>query len=844
MTEKRLRHILLTDQPDTSSYTGSGKPIKKKIPTRNRQTHGEFLHRRLQQAWTEAENEQAVFHTNREGIYLEFKSDPGAELVIKSLESMRSNQKSKHIRLLNVREDKQEILNSETGRLENRTTTYATVYVPNAQKKFFFDKLEKFLTKETDKGNPVNAPLINSIADIRKALLVDSFWIDPKSLIPEDDPEWCEVWLRGDTDDMIQRFLQLLEQPKIISRPGVIRFPERSVIVIYANKNQLERLSLFSDDIAEYRRAKETADFWIAMDNKDQAEWVEDLLGRIQVAREEAVSVCILDHGVNNGHPLLKPIMADIDCQSVDPGWGTHDHHKYGHGALMAGVAAYGNLAQVLSDTKIVELDHRLESVKIMPPPPEQNEPQLYGYVTAQGISRAEIEAPERKRIICLAVTAEDTRDQGRPTSWSGELDQLAAGAKDNVQRLLIISAGNISDPNTANNYSEIQTLESIHDPAQSWNALTVGACTGLDQITDSTYAGYTPIAPKDGLSPFSTTSCLWENDKWPIKPDIVMEGGNMAVDDKGFVTDCEDLSVLSTSYKPQESHFSSFNATSAATAKAAWLAARIQASYPKFWPETVRALMVHSAEWPETLKKQFVGKESKTEFKRLLSICGYGLPSLERALYSAGNSLTLISQATLQPYDKKTKGGGFKTKDMHLYELPWPKEVLLGLPDNIQVKMRITLSYFIEPGPGEVGWQDRYRYASHGLRFDLNSPGESKEEFTKRINNAARDKDNDEDLPGTKSPSSHWMIGSKARDKGSVHSDIWQGTASELADSNLIAISPIIGWWRERSHLDKWNRQTRYALIVSIFTPDKTVDVYTPVAIQLGITIPVEINV
>lgn len=839
MTEKRLRHILLADQPEISSYTSTGMGGgAKRIPARNRQTHGEFLHRRLQQAWTESENEQAVFHTNREGIYLEFKSDPGAELVTKSLEDMNSKQ----IRLLNVREEKQKVVNPENGEVEEQSTTYATVYIANTQKEFFFDRLEQFLTKETPKGNPVNAPLINSIADIRKALLVDSFWIDPKSLIPEDDPEWCEVWLRGDTDDMIQDFLQLLEHQKIISRPGVIRFPERSVIVIHANKNQLERLSMFSDDIAEYRRAKETADFWIAMDNKEQAEWVEDLLGRIQVVREESVSICILDNGVNNGHPLLKPIMADIDCQSVDPSWGTHDHHQYGHGTLMAGVAAYGNLAQVLSDTRIIKLDHRLESVKIIPPPPEQNEPQLYGYVTAQGISRAEIEAPERKRIICLAVTAKDTHDQGRPTSWSGKLDQLAAGAEDNVQRLLIVCAGNISDTNTANNYPEIQTLESIHDPAQSWNALTVGACTRLDKIVDSTYAGYTPIAPKDGLSPFSTTSLMWEDNKWPVKPDIVMEGGNMAVDDTGFPTECEDLSLLSISYSPQKSHFSSFNATSAATAKAAWLAARIQASYSEFWPETVRALMVHSAEWPETLKNQFVEKDSKTAFKRLLSICGYGLPNLERALYSAGNSLTLISQATLQPYDKKPKGG-YKTRDMHLYELPWPKEVLFDLPDDTQVQMRVTLSYFIEPGPGEVGWKERYRYASHGLRFYLNSPSESKEEFTQRINKAARDKDNGADLLGTKSPSGHWLLGSQARDKGSVHSDIWQGTAAELANSNIIAIAPTIGWWRERFHLGRWNHQTRYALIVSIYTPDETVDVYTPVAIKLGITIPVEIN-
>jgi hypothetical protein len=53
---------------------------------------------------------------------------------------------------------------------------------------------------------------------------------------------------------------------------------------------------------------------------------------------------------------------------------------------------------------------------------------------------------------------------------------------------------------------------------------------------------------------------------------------------------------------------------------------------------------------------------------------------------------------------------------------------------------MRITLSYFIEPGPGEIGWKNKCRYPSHGLRFHLNSPGESKDEFVDRINKTTRE--------------------------------------------------------------------------------------------------------
>ena len=430
-----------------------------------------------------------------------------------------------------------------------------------------------------------------------------------------------------------------------------------------------------------------------------------------------------------------------------------------------------------------------------------------------------------------MAITANGhTRDQGRPSSWSGAIDQIAFG-DENGTRLIILSAGNIDNHSTSN-YPDDLLTDSIHDPAQSWNAISVGAYTSLTNIKDPTLAGYRPVAPYGGISPYTTTSITWEN-KWPLKPEIVMEGGNTAVDSSGFAVECEDLSCLTTYYKPHENHFSAFNMTSLACSKASWFAAQIQLTYPGFWPETVRGLMIHSANWPQSIIDQFnIDLNNKKSILDLMRICGYGVPSLDLALYSASNTLTLIAQESIQPFF--IEGNQSKTRDMHLYDLPWPTEVLESLPPDTHVHMRITLSYFIEPGPGEIGWKDRYRYPSHMLRFDVKSPSESKNEFTRRINKAVRDED--EGHPGTESASSHWLIGSHNRNKGSVHSDIWQGTAAELASSNIIAVYPGIGWWRERKHLGKVENQTRYALIVTIHTPDETIDIYTPVAIRVEI--------
>jgi hypothetical protein len=552
----------------------------------------------------------------------------------------------------------------------------------------------------------------------------------------------------------------------------------------------------------------------------------------LRISDDINTSICILDTGVNNGHPLISPLLKDTDLHSYNMDWGVNDHH--GHGTCMSGITAFGDLEQALAGNSEIQITHLLESAKILPPR-GGNDPKLYGYITSQGINLAEIQEPTRKRVICLAVTT-DNLDQGRPSSWSGVIDALTSGADDENRRLIIVAAGNILNPNEWTRYPDINQTSSVHSPGQSWNALTVGAFTDKFQINDPNLIEYEPLAPPGGLSPFSTTSLTWEK-KWPIKPDIVLEGGNAAKDPSGFTTECDDLSLLTIHHQHTLRQFETFNMTSAATAKASWMAAKIQSQYASAWPETIKGLLVHSAEWTDTLKNQFFhGNSEKSKYLNLLRTCGYGVPNLEKALHCTSNSLILVAQEELQPFDKKAGTSGYSTKEMHFHELPWPKETLLDLGE-IPVKMRVTLSYFVEPGPGEIGWKDRYRYRSHGLKFDVNTPNETREQFVKRINKAAREED---ERAESSNDSGRWLIGSQNRNLGSIHSDIIQGTAAEISTCNYIGVFPVIGWWRERSHLNKWNKMTRYSLIVSIETPQLEVDLYTPVAIQLKIPIEV----
>lgn len=827
---KEYPHIFLHDAQQATAFTTPRSPWgdSDKFPTRNRQSHSAKLHEQWAAIWTKAREEQesrvAVSMPVTGGVYIEFEGAAGYELVTKSLENRKSG-----IRLLNVREN-----------LEQKITR-ATVFIPVGKQDFFLKKILEYAQKDTPKGLPKHDELMRSVEDMRLAVL-ESFWVDESKQLPQGAASvWCEIWLQGNAEDVEQRFREIASDLGIEVPEHSLQFPERVVFLGKATREQLVNLIAASPDIAEFRRAKETARFFLELENRDQTEWVADLRARLKINQEPHVAVCVLDTGVNNGHDLLAPVLADEDRHAVNPDWGLSDHD--GHGTLMSGVVAFGDLTEVLPESHQIHIGHCLESVKILPQSAE-NDPALYGDVTIQGMSLAAIQAPERIRIGCMAVTTEDGRDRGRPSSWSAAIDQYTSGYDDGNRCLMIVSAGNIADQFDWANYPDSNITSSIHDPGQAWNALTVGAYTQKAVLSDPDFDGYFPLAQPDQLSPFSSTSCTWES-KWPIKPDIVMEGGNLAKGPDDFISESDDLSLLSTCYQPTQRQFDKINATSAAAAQAARMAAQIQVKYPVAWPETIRGLMIHSADWPKALKRQFMRREngggySKTEYGKLLRICGFGVPNLSKALACASNSLTLIAEAEIQPYKKKDDNSGYATNDMHLYRLPWPREVLLSM-GAAPVVLRITLSYFIEPGPGEVGWKDKYRYASYGLRFALNSPGESEDEFMKRLNKAVRD--DDEDKPNTDSGSDRWLIGSNSRDTGSVQSDIWiNGTAAEIANCNLVGVYPLIGWWRTRSWLQRWDRKARYSLIVSLHTSDETIDIYTPVATQIGV--PVEITV
>lgn len=424
--------LFLPSQPEVRRCKGDQHPVPVKIPNRNPHEHGAHLEKLFDAAWKanseSLEQRVAIALPAKDGIYLGVKGAMGHALATKSLDNSRGD-----YRLLNVRHE---------GEGE-ACTIIATVYIPDRGRGKFAQKIQQYATELTPNGKPKNAQLMQGIEEMYLAVS-DDFWTDDPAAMPQELPQWCEIWLQNTVSgDAFGRFAAQADALGIeYNKKACLSFPERTVTLAKINKEMFHRLLLLSPDIAEYRLAREPAEFFADMSPREQVDWVTEFLKHSEFTPSPQLSVCVLDTGVNRGHPLLAPALQETDMHAFAPEWGTHDH--FGHGTGMAGIALYGDLVETLANPRKCRIEHCLESCKIRP---RQNDlpPELYGLVTTMAVQQAKDVAPQRTRQVCMAVSAPSPfAHRGEPTSWSAAIDALAAGVDGDTKHLVIISAGNI----------------------------------------------------------------------------------------------------------------------------------------------------------------------------------------------------------------------------------------------------------------------------------------------------------------------------------------------------------------------------------------------------------------
>lgn len=729
---------------------------------------------------------------DKNGKYLEIIGVENTKLKVSSLKDDRSKVK--------VLKTESIIENSED--MENiKDYQKALIYLPENKKDFLNKKIQSYIENKGRKQNN----LINSIFKIKNPSL-ESFWSGEVSEIPNKEEKWCEFWIEKNSE--ISLLLKRIKRLGIDVREKFLQFEERDIILCKVDKKKILKIINEIEGVCEIKLKSDflIETFFDLEDRKGQYEWIKDLKERTEF-KDENVSILLIDSGINDAHPLLENFVKN--CSGANR---NDISDKEGHGTGMAGLALYKDLAISLERRDKVKINHTLQSHKIFYKDSKNEE--LFGSMTTEAIVDS-LDLPNQ--INCMAIASKANISNGAPTSWSATIDELCFGDISKPEgRIFCLSAGNINEIQINDiGYPDLNEISYIEDPGQSWNSLTIGGYTAK-YLENSKYK---IVAEPFTLSPFSKTSCLWNSkDSYKlIKPEVLFEAGNKLIYSSNEYYTCDNLSLLSTNAKFRDNYFTSFNGTSAATALAANFCAKIAAKYPEAWPQTIRGLVVHSAELTEQMKNQFLKDNTKTSYGNLLRICGYGIPNLDRALGVLKNSANLIIQSEIKPFQllKNT----IIYNELHVHELPWPEDILREYSDK-KFKIKVTLSYFIEPNPGN--FKGIYDYQSYGLRFEF-CGNRSKEELIRKVSKI-------DDISYKDNNSDNWLYGPTNRNVGSIHSDIWEGSGADFSEARYILIYPVGGWWKQKKKSKKYNNKVKYSLIVSITSEEEKIDLYTPI--------------
>lgn len=554
------------------------------------------------------------------------------------------------------------------------------------------NKVLAYAAEDTQKGNPRFRDPVARIDEIAMATIADLSLGEISNDLPDEERLWVEIWTRGGArlspeehqtiDAAVAGFGMMTDDG-----PGVIpvfRGPERDVHVVLASGSSLKALPVLLPDAAEVHLAPTVFPIVLA-----EAQDTAGELADVDPPPDDAVVVAVHDSGVDSSHPYVSPIL--LGAESVVPGvLGSADTD--GHGTQMAGVAAYSALADGIAGG-LLHADAWLVAMRLLETAADAGgDPErgvMWAERTVEAVDFAESLASGRPVVHNLSIGA-DNPATGKTdrTSWSIAADVLAWNS--GRGRILVVAGGNADTITDPADYPHINLgPPHLQQPGQAWNVLTVGGYSALELLTaEDTLMGYpAPLAASGQLSPHSRTAVVANS---PIKPDIVMEAGNIAPGSGLENPDAQGLSILtlrSTARVPGTLLRRTYK-TSPAAAAASNALAQIGSAHPSLTPATWRALLVHTARWPEAAVTQFPDQRD------LLRSFGYGVPRVELAMASDSNRPIMIYEGSLKP---SQRAGAKPNRRADFIEIPLPEDELHAIGES-DVELTVTLSYFAEP--------------------------------------------------------------------------------------------------------------------------------------------------
>lgn len=816
MPNQHLPHLNIPFVSINEDYSKRQKfvdiPVPQR-PTRNRIEHGEHLKAMLSAISRKLEEldlpkSVIIKFTGKEGFFLTFEN---------------FTRKTEDVELMSVNQFS----------VNGQDIHYANVRFKSAKA---FEKYEKFLDEYSHElGSKVKIELLDEIENIEISYF-EALFTDNKKFYPANrtDRLWLEIWLDKKERGVKEKYNAHISKHGILHNPDFLELKDRLVSLVYASIEEIDSFILGASYITEIRRAKYIKHF-LDFSSAEQYSFIEDLHDRIE--EHIGTTVVIMDSGVNVANDMIRNYV--VDRLTIDETIGVNDIANHGTG--MASLVLYGDLQNIFETSTPIIINSNILSLKIF----DNQKP----YET-EVIKAAYNLLDDDKKIYTMAVTSESD-GSGNPSAFSSAIDNFIAVNK----KLFFISAGNIQGISglDASSFNDLQQSAGISDPAQSWNAITVGAYTEKCNISHC-FPGNRPFAEKGDLSPYSRTSTSFLP-KWPIKPEVVFEGGNIEFNERENILEegYNNLSLIAcdSKYSPVRPFppFTFFNATSAATALATKFATELISEYPHYWPETIRGLMIHSARWTSKMKARVGRNPKKNELKKWLKMFGYGVPNIERARWSTHNSLSMILEQEFQLY-RKLKNDQNKEQIMFI-PLPWPKEYLLNEISDKLIKLTVTLSHFVYTNASSRGYStNKYSYQPYFLQFRLKPANTSEQDFIAAVNKlkldeqkASMDEEEFKEYKSSIKNDCNWGWGINQRRSGSVIKDVIKTTGAELAEMDKIAIYPEPGWMKEDTSLTSEDLKTRFSLIISLEVAEG-IDLYTPIqtTIENIISVPVEV--
>lgn len=375
----------------------------------------------------------------------------------------------------------------------------------------------------------------------------------------------------------------------------------------------------YSGDLNIYRLSEVTADAFEELKNFDGIQLVTEMptydVTTDEITEENTVPVKnpkegqvypvvgVLDTGIAD-IPHLSPWLHNKNFTKYHP-----DDVDKGHGTFVAGVMIYGDDLERVNYTGFEGC--KLFEAIVMPNLKKQ---QIYEDELIEHIREA-IGKNDEIKIWNLSLGTNTEADLNEFSDFAKALDEI----QEQHDILICKSAGN------CDNYKYSAPKRRISKSADTVRGLVVGALAHATNGTD--------LADKNNPAPYSRTG---PGPSHLIKPDVVHMGGNAGLDNRNNPT----INPV-TSFAP-DGQLSKKIGTSFSTPRISAIAAGLDSMLSeKFNPLLIKALIVHSAKYPDEMKMKISEK---------INTAGFGLPSnINDILFNQPNEITLILQDTLE---------------------------------------------------------------------------------------------------------------------------------------------------------------------------------------------------